>query len=98
MNAQDIGLLPEKSVFEQLHTSEEGLSQHEADARRATYGSNVLSKSQHTALRILGRQFKSSLIYLLVFASVFSFVLGDSSDGTIIAIILLINTLLGFFL
>ena len=97
MNAQDIGLLPEKSVFEQLHTSEEGLSQHEADARRATYGSNVLSKSQHTALRILGRQFKSSLIYLLVFASVFSFVLGDSSDGTIIAIILLINTLLGFF-
>jgi len=97
MNVQDIGLLPQKSLLGQLRTSEEGLSQREADARRATYGSNVLRKNQHSALRILGRQFKSSLIYLLAFASVFSFSLGDSSDGIIIAIILLINTLLGFF-
>jgi len=97
MNAQDIGLLTGKSLLEQLHTSEEGLSQREADARRTTYGSNVLKKSQHTTLRILGRQFRSSLIYLLIFASVFSFFLGDISDGVIIAVILLINTLLGFF-
>jgi len=88
MNVQDIGLLPQKSLLGQLRTSEEGLSQREADVRRATYGSNVLRKNQHSALRILGRQFKSSLIYLLAFASVFSFSLGDSSDGIIIAIIL----------
>ena len=84
-------------MLAQLHTSEEGLSQREADARRATYGSNTLKRERNTALGILGRQFKSSLIYLLVFASVFSFFLGDLSDGIIIAVILLINTLLGFF-
>lgn len=45
---------------------------------------------------ILGRQLKSSLIYLLAFASVFSFVLRDFSDGSIITVILVINASLGF--
>ncbi len=97
MDKQDILLLPEQKVLEQLHSSEEGLSQSEADKRRATYGPNVLEKSKNTAIRILGRQLKSSLVYLLAFASVFSFFLKDFSDGIIIAVILLINTLLGFF-
>lgn len=97
MNQQNVLLLPEQKVLEQLHSSEEGLSQVEADKRRAEYGSNVLEKSKNTAIRILGRQVKSSLVYLLAFASVFSFALGDISDGIIIAVILLINTLLGFF-
>jgi magnesium-transporting ATPase (P-type) len=97
MDKQNIALLPEQNVLELLHSSEEGLSQSEADRRRTTYGLNVLEKSKNTAIRILGRQLKSSLVYLLVFASVFSFFLRDSSDGSIIAAILLINTLLGFF-
>src|SRR5215470_6208906 len=97
MNQQNVLLLPEQKVLEQLHSSEEGLSQDEADKRRAEYGPNVLEKSKNTAIRILGRQVKSSLVYLLAFASVFSFALGDISDGIIIAVILLINTLLGFF-
>jgi Mg2+-importing ATPase len=84
-------------MLAQLHTAEEGLSQREADARRAIYGPNRLKRERNTALGILGRQFKSSLIYLLAFASVFSYFLGDLSDGIIIAVILLINTLLGFF-
>lgn len=97
MDKQNFSLLPEQNVLELLHSSEVGLSQNEADRRRATYGLNVLEKSKNTAIRILGRQLKSSLVYLLAFASVFSFFLQDFSDGTIIAVILLINTLLGFF-
>jgi P-type Mg2+ transporter len=96
MERQTLALLPAQQALEQLHSSPEGLSQSEAEARRATYGLNVLKKSQNTALRILGRQLKSSLIYLLAFACVFSFFLGDLSDGIIIAVILLINTSLGF--
>jgi magnesium-transporting ATPase (P-type) len=86
-----------ESMLAQLHTSEGGLSQREADVRRATYGPNTLKRERNTALGILGRQFKSSLIYLLAFASVFSFFLGDLSESVIITVILLINTLLGFF-
>ena len=97
MEKQEIALLPAQQVLEQLHSSLEGLSSSEAETRHATYGFNVLKKSKHTALNVLGRQVKSSLIYLLAFASVFSFFLGDLSDGIIIAVILLINTSPGFF-
>jgi Mg2+-importing ATPase len=97
MDKQAIAVLSAQQALEQLHASPEGLSSSEAERRRATSGLNVLTKSKHTALDILGRQLKSSLIYLLAFASVFSFALGDLSDGIIIAVILLINTSLGFF-
>jgi len=97
VNAQEISSLPAQKVLEQLHSSEDGLSQSEVDKRRTMYGPNVLKKSKNTALRILARQLKSSLVYLLAFASVFSFFLNDISDGTIIAVILVVNTTLGFF-
>lgn len=92
MDKQAIAILPAQQALEQLHTAPEGLSSSEAEKRRAASGLNVLTKSQHTALDVLGRQLKSSLIYLLAFASIFSFALGDLSDGIIIAVILLINT------
>ena len=50
----------------------------------------MLEKGKNTALRILGRQLKSSLVYLLVFACVFSFILRDFSDGIIIVFLLLL--------
>jgi Mg2+-importing ATPase len=91
-----IAALPAQQALEQLHTSLEGLSQSEAASHRAASGFNVLTKSKHTALGVLGRQLKSSLIYLLALASIVSFALGDLSDGIIIAVILVINALLGF--
>ncbi len=42
MNPQNILSLPEQDVLQQLRSSEEGLSQRDADERRATYGLNVL--------------------------------------------------------
>ena len=96
MDRQDIVLLAAQNVLEQLHSSQEGLSQREGEKRRVTYGFNVLKKSHMTALRTLGRQLKSSLIYLLVVASGLCFFLDDITDGIIITVILLINTLLGF--
>ena len=96
MDKQAMAVLSPQQALEQLHSSLDGLSTSEAEQRRATSGLNVLTKSKHTALSVLVRQLKSALIYLLAFASVFSFVLGDLSDGIIIAVILLINTSLGF--
>ena len=96
MDKQTIATLPPQQALEQLHASPEGLSSSEVEKRRTISGPNTLTKSKHTALKVLLRQLKSSLIYLLAFASVFSFVLGDFSDGIIIAVILVINTSLGF--
>ncbi len=97
MEKEEIRTHSGNEILEQLNSSPEGLSRMEVDKRRALYGFNVLTKGKHTALGILGRQLKSSLVYLLAFACVFSFILGDRSDGTIIAVILVINTALGFF-
>ena len=96
MDRQDIVLLSAQNVLEQLHSSEEGLCQSEVEKRRVTYGFNVLKRSHTMALRTLIRQVKSPLIYLLVVASILCFFLNDITDGIIIAVILLINTLLGF--
>jgi len=97
MEKEEIRSLTDLQALEQLKSSPEGLSQLEAEARQASLGLNVLTKGKHTAWGILGRQLKSSLVYLLAFACIFSFILKDSSDGIIIAVILVINTLLGFF-
>jgi Mg2+-importing ATPase len=74
-----------------------GLSTVEAKKILAEHGPNVFPKKSVNALNVLGRQFKSSLIYLLIVAAVISFIINDRSDGFVIIGILFINTFLGFF-
>lgn len=81
VDKEAIAALPAQQVLEELHSSPDGLSQAEAESHRATSGFNTLTKSRHTALDVLGRQLKSSLIYLLAIASIVSFAIGDLSDG-----------------
>ena len=85
MEKEAIAVLPAQQVLEQFHTSLEGLGQAEVESHRATSGYNTLTKSKHTALDVLERQLKSSLIYLLAVASIVSFAISDLSDGIIIA-------------
>ncbi|MCL4405030.1 MAG: cation-transporting P-type ATPase [Patescibacteria group bacterium] len=80
-----------------LGSSRDGLSSKAAEERLAHYGLNEFKKEKINALIVLGRQFRSSLIYLLIAASAISYGIGDYSGGTVIFAILLINTLLGFF-
>lgn len=81
-----------------LHSSPEGLTDSEVAVRLAQYGQNILkSKTKQSSFNLLLKQFKSSLVYLLLVACVVSFLLRDWNDGFVIAAILLINTGLGFF-
>ncbi len=83
-------------LFSLLNSSNEGLTGKEALLRLKENGLNVMKKGNVNALVVLGRQFRSSLIYLLLAASAVSYLVKDYSDGTIVLAILLINTLLGF--
>ncbi len=87
---------PAPGVLERLQCSEQGLTENEVAERRARYGLNALTKKPVTALRVLARQFASVLIYFLIVAAVLSFATGDTSDGVIITVILVINAALGF--
>ncbi len=93
--AEALALTPDKALAK-LASSDDGLSSADADARLRTYGPNALASSHNDALRVLARQFTSSLVYFLIVAAILAFAVADFSDGIIITAILLINASLGF--
>ena len=69
--------LSEEEVLRKLNTDLKGLSQREAEERLKKYGYNELAeKKGRTALQMLISQFKDVFILLLIFAAVFSIVVG----------------------
>lgn len=87
-----------EELFVELKTSRQGLTGQEADQRLAEHGYNELqTKTGINPLLIFINQFKSFIIYILLFAVVFSLIIGEYVDSVIILIILLANALIGFF-
>lgn len=102
-----------EKVVEAFGTSiEKGLSEAEAQSRIEKYGKNELIKEKgKTALQIFIGQFKSFLVYLLIFAIAISFIIGiwegsqpgaeewssEYTDAIVIMAILIVNAILGFY-
>ncbi|MEO5336158.1 MAG: HAD-IC family P-type ATPase [Magnetospirillum sp. WYHS-4] len=73
-----------------------GLSESEAAARLARFGPNELPSPPRDGLLVLFlRQFKSPLIYLLMAAAGVSVAIGEASDASFIAAVLLVNAAIG---
>ena len=84
-------------VLNRLATSSAGLDDGEAGRRLERHGPNTLAPPEPiSALRILGDQFKSVVVYLLLAAAAVSFALGDRIESVAIAAVLVINTAIGF--
>jgi len=87
-----------EEIYQELKTSEKGLSQEEAEKRTKEYGKNVLKKTHRLRpLKILLQQFNSFLIYILVIAAVISFFIGHLLDGIVISVVIILNAAIGFF-
>lgn len=91
--------LPSKTALEALEVDPpHGLSDDEIKRRLKRFGPNQLRRHQkRSVLSILIDQFKSIIIGLLVAAAGFAFWLGEIIDGWAILVVILINTLIGFF-
>lgn len=86
------------AVFQVLNASENGLAEDEALARLQQYGPNKLPHQLPPPLwQIILRQFRSPLIYILLLAAVISIGIGDAKDAGFIALVLLINTIIGSY-
>ena len=85
------------AVYGALKTREGGLTAAEAAKRLAENGPNALSAHGVSWFSILLRQMKSPFIYILFAAAILAFTLGEKSDGVIILIYVLVNTLISFF-
>src|SRR3989338_9139915 len=84
-------------VLKELATSEKGLSEEEVKRRVKEYGLNVLKKTQHiSAVKLFLNQFKSFIVYVLIFAAIVSFLVGERIDGIAIGVIVILNAMLGF--
>ena len=90
--------LSAKDVLERLETNYNGLSESKAATRLEIFGPNEIAEfRRRTKLEILISQFKSILIYLLLFAILISFLIGEMLDAFVILAIVILNGLLGFY-
>jgi len=85
------------NLLKNLETSKEGLSEIEAQKRLFKFGPNTITgKTPIPYLQIFFDQFIDILVLMLIFAALLSFILGDMRNGTIITIIVFINSIIGF--
>ena len=86
------------AVAETVGRGPDGLSMDEADRRLAENGANRLRSIEHRSVWvILWEQFKSLVVVLLVVAMLTSLVFGQVVEAIAIAVVLAINTAIGFF-
>ncbi len=79
--------------------TEQGLSIDEAKERLERHGLNTIAEATAISpLRILLNQFKSPIVFLLVFAAGMSFWFKEWLDGTAILLVLFINAAIGFYM
>jgi Ca2+-transporting ATPase len=84
-------------VLRQLDATANGLTTAEAGKRLAKQGRNVLERrKRESAVVTFLRQFKNLLLVLLIISAVFSLYLRDYRTATILFMIAIINTFVGF--
>lgn len=76
-----------------------GISHQEVRKRLGRYGLNAIpEEKQISDLVLLLNQFKSPIVYLLVIAAGLSFFFSEHLDGLAILLVLMVNTLIGFYM
>ncbi len=91
------GRLDLEGVFDSYRTSKDGLNDEEARRRLGVFGPNELLTSGLSAWRVMLRQFRSPMVYLLAAAAALSLAFGELADGMTIGVILLVNAGIGFW-
>ena len=94
----DYKACPKETLFEKFQTSQNGLSEAEAQKRLAEYGFNEAAKKQKRTLVLqFVLKFFHPLVVLLVVIAAVTFWTGDPVSGSIIALMAIASVVLGFF-
>jgi len=87
-----------EEAFESLKTSQDGLTEAEVKERLARYGANELVEEKRASkLMLFLNQLKNPLIGVLIVAALISLFVGHGIDAIVIAVVIIINTGIGFF-
>ncbi len=86
-----------KEVFDELYTSEKGLTDLEAKIRLQKFGYNTIRpEKEKSVLLIFLNQFADPLIYILMIAAVFTVFIHHYIDTAAILTVVLLNAIIGF--
>ncbi len=86
-------------IYESLQTSVNGLGREDIQRRRNAYGMNQLRKEGKKSLfSIFISQVNNPVIYLLLAAMTVSFIFGDIPEAIAIIIVIVLNTVIGFWM
>ncbi|TSC94008.1 MAG: calcium-translocating P-type ATPase [Parcubacteria group bacterium Licking1014_1] len=87
-----------EKVFAETEGTRDGLASTETTERLKKFGRNTLPQEKpYSKMRLFLSQFNSSLMYILLATVVISLSLKHYSDTIFIAVVLLINTTVGFY-
>lgn len=85
-------------TYNTLDARYEGLTVQEAEKRLEQFGYNEIERGKKISkLEIILAQVKNPLVYVLVAAAVISLLAGKNIDAIVIGVVILFNTLIGFF-
>jgi len=78
---------------------ENGLDKKEVHKRLEKYGPNLLKqKKGKSLLTIFFEQFVDPIVWILIAASILAFAFGETLEGVAVVIVIVINSLIGFFM
>ena len=88
----------EKDIYKEFGSAKNiGLTSQQVSQKLNKYGKNLLPHQQISALNIFIRQLKSPFIYLLIIASIITFLLKHHIDGIFILFFVAVDIIFGFF-
>lgn len=92
------GTISEKTLFKELNTSKNGLSDSEAKARLKRDGLNIITdKKERGIIREFFSHFNDPLIIMLLIAAGISASFGEVKNFVIISVMVLVSVVLDFF-
>lgn len=87
--------MPIDEILKELNTTEDGLSDKEAEERLKKYGYNELNnKKRKTILELIWKEIVDPMILILIGASLLSFILNEWVEGFVILFIVFVNTII----
>lgn len=84
-------------MYQALETSEQGLSQQEAQRRLRTFGYNELPGKAFSAVQLLLRQFKNPIFALLIACAVVAGLFAELRQSIAILSMIALSVILGFY-
>ncbi len=86
-------------LFKLLESGKDGISDSESEKRIEKFGRNQLKEQKkRSLLKIIISQINNPVVYLLTAAAVVAFIFGDTAEGIAIVVVILINTIIGFWM